>query len=128
MIHLSTEGIVATNAVMAHTLSTYVLDTALGRPARAMDVTLERMNDDGVATIGGGTTNAEGRIASLAASAMLTPGTYRIRFDTEGYFTASGRDTFYPEVAIHFRIGRDAEHYHVPLHVSPFGYSTSREA
>jgi len=112
---------------MTHTLSTYVLDTALGRPARATDVTLERINDDGIATIGGGTTNADGRIASLATSAMLTPGTYRMRFDTEGYFTASGRDTFYPEVAITFRIGTGVEHYHVSLHVSPYGYSTSRE-
>ena len=118
----------ATEAVMTRTLSTYVLDTALGRPARAMDVTLERINDDGTTTVGGGTTNAEGRIASLATSAILTPGTYRMRFDTEGYFTASGRQTFYPEVAIHFRIGTGAEHYHIPLHVSPFGYSTSREA
>jgi 5-hydroxyisourate hydrolase len=118
---------VATDALMAHTLSTYVLDTALGRPARAMDVTLERMNDDGLVTIGGGTTNAEGRIASLTSSTMLTSGTYRLRYDTEGYFTASGRETFYPEVAIHFRIGAAAEHYHVLLHVSPFGYSTARE-
>jgi 5-hydroxyisourate hydrolase len=127
VLHLCEEAIVVTDSVMTHTLSTYVLDTALGRPARAMDVTLERMNDDGTATIGGGTTNAEGRIASLAPSAMLTPGTYRLRFDTEGYFTASGRDTFYPEVAIHFRIASGAEPYHVSLHVSPYGYSTSRE-
>jgi 5-hydroxyisourate hydrolase len=117
----------ATESVMTHTLSTHVLDTALGRPARAMDVTLERINDDGMTTVGGGTTNADGRILSLAASAMLTPGTYRIRFDTEGYFTASGRETFYPEIAIHLRIGAATEHYHVPLHVSPYGYFTSRE-
>ncbi|MEO6527226.1 MAG: hydroxyisourate hydrolase [Gemmatimonadaceae bacterium] len=116
-----------TDSAMAHTLSTYVLDTALGRPARAMDVTLERMNDDGAITVGGGTTSAEGRIASLTTNVRLTTGAYRLRFDTEGYFTASGRDTFYPEVAIHFRIGEQDAHCHVVLHVSPFGYSTARE-
>lgn len=109
------------------TLSTHVLDVALGRPARGIDVTLERVSGERMAIIGGGTTSAEGHIPSLVTQATLTPGTYRLRFDSEGYFTSTGRETFYPEIVIYFRVGAPTAHYHVQLLVSPFGYSTSWE-
>jgi 5-hydroxyisourate hydrolase len=108
------------------TLSTHVLDAALGRPARGIDVTLERVTEDRMRIIGGGTTSAEGDISSLVTQANLAPGVYRLRFDSEGYFAATGRETFYPEIVIHFRVGAATAHYHVQLLLSPFGYSTYR--
>ena len=109
------------------TLSTHVLDVALGRPARGIDATLERVTDDRMLIIGGGTTNAEGNITSLVTQTALAPGVYRLRFDSEGYFAATGRETFYPEIVIHFRVGAGIAQYHVQLLLSPFGYSTSWE-
>jgi 5-hydroxyisourate hydrolase len=109
------------------TLSVHVLDVAFGRPARGIDVTLERVTDERMLIIGGSTTNAEGHISSLTTQTTFGPGFYRLRFDSEGYFAATGRETFYPEIVIHFRVGAATAHYHVQLLVSPFGYSTSWE-
>ena len=108
-------------------ITTHVLDTSLGRPASGVLITLER-NDKGGGwtTVGSGTTDADGRIAPLLGERRATPGTYRITFDTGGYFAQSGTPTFFPSVSITFEIGEGEEHYHVPLLVSPFGYSTYR--
>jgi 5-hydroxyisourate hydrolase len=108
----------------ASTLSTHVLDTSTGRPAAGVPVTLERA--DGTA-VGSGVTDADGRLRDfLDAGATLGEGVYRARFDVETYFARTGRPSFYPEVAILFRVGAGAEHYHVPLLLSAFGYSTYR--
>lgn len=110
------------------TLSTHVLDTALGLPARGLRVVLERIDEHGeVTSLGAGTTDDDGRLRQvLAAGAELTAGTYRLRFDTGPYFGAASRDTLYPEVAIVFRATDTVQHYHVPLLLSPFGYTTYR--
>jgi 5-hydroxyisourate hydrolase len=106
------------------TLSTHVLDTALGRPAAGVPIALTR--DDGTA-LGGGVTDADGRLRDLVpAGKPLGKGTYRLRFDLGAYFAAAGREAFYPEVTVVFRVGARDEHYHVPLLVSPYGYSTYR--
>ncbi|MGY2701809.1 MULTISPECIES: hydroxyisourate hydrolase [unclassified Nocardioides] len=97
-------------------LSTHVLDTSRGRPAAGVAVRLE----SGGAFLGAGVTDGDGRVASLAAD--LPPGDYTLVFDTGSYL---GADAFYPEVAVAFRVGGD-EHYHVPLLLNPFGYSTYR--
>jgi 5-hydroxyisourate hydrolase len=99
------------------TLSTHVLDTALGRPAAGIQVTL-RTNEG--ADIDVGTTDGDGRVGSLGGD--LAAGSYSLRFDTGGYL---GDDAFYPEVVVSFRVGTD-EHYHVPVLLSPYGYSTYR--
>ena len=104
------------------TLSTHVLDTALGCPAGGVPVTLS--NADG-RTLGTGTTDEDGRVGRLGPD-PLEPGSYTLRFDTAGYFAASGRTTFYPEVVVTFTIAGGGEHYHVPVLLSPFGYSTYR--
>ena len=116
-----------TASLMA-TISTHVLDTALGVPARGVAVTLERVDAAGAAArIGGGATNDDGRLRDLLAPGeSLGAGTYRLRFDTGGYFAAGGREAFFPEVAVLFRVPDGAQHYHVPLLLSPFGYSTYR--
>ena len=105
------------------TLSTHVLDTALGRPAQGIRVTLERGDD----VVGSGVTDADGRVRDLhKKDAPLSEGSYRLTFYVSEYFSKAGRETFFPEVVVDFRIGGGEEHYHVPLLLSPFGYSTYR--
>ena len=101
-------------------LSTHVLDTGAGRPATGVAVVLESAGGEAVAE---GRTDADGRIPSLGGD--LATGDYRLRFDTGGWFAAAGVDAFYPEVVVAFTIAAD-EHFHVPLLLSPFGYSTYR--
>lgn len=102
------------------TLSTHVLDTSLGRPAAGIRVVLSR---DGK-TLGEGRTDADGRARDLVS--QLSPGTYRLTFETGPYFAASGRDAFYRDITIDFVVKESGQHYHVPLLLSPFGYSTYR--
>jgi len=103
------------------TLSTHVLDAALGRPAAGVGVRLE--DADGT-VLTEAQTDSDGRVTSFAPS--LDAGTYRLRFDTGGYFAASEQAGFYPEVVVTFDITDAQQHYHVPLLLSPFAYSTYR--
>ena len=104
-------------------LSTHVLDATAGRPAVGMPVRLEQPDGTVLAIA---TTDADGRIRDWADPGAARPGTYRLVFDTGAYFLARGIATFYPEVAVMFAIGDPAEHYHVPLLLSPYAYSTYR--
>ena len=105
------------------TVSTHVLDTALGRPAVGIRVELER---DG-AVLESGVTDADGRVRDqYGKSVPLGPGIYLLRFFVDEYFTKDGLLHFFPEVIISFRIEAMGQHYHVPLLLSPFGYSTYR--
>ena len=103
------------------TLSTHVLDTALGIPAAGIHVVLFR----GDTALGESTTDADGRAKSISKGA-LEAGEYRLRFDVEPYFRMSGRESFYRSITIDFVVRAAGEHYHVPLLLSPFGYSTYR--
>ena len=121
-------------------ISTHVLDIAVGRPAAGMRVRLERVAAAGQQAASAGeeiataSADADGRVASLGPAA-ISPGTYRLIFDTGGYLTqqrgdgANGADSgagpFLPEVTVTFAVTDDG-HYHVPLLMSPFGYSTYR--
>jgi len=102
-------------------ITTHILDAALGGPARGVGVALTRA--DGV-EVASGVTDDAGRITDLGP-ALLEAGTYRLAFATGEYFAGTGRDTFYPVVSIDFAVV-DAEHYHVPLLLSPYSYSTYR--
>ncbi len=102
------------------TLSTHVLDAVRGAPAAGVAVTLLAADDTPSATA---VTDSDGRIAGLGES--LGPGVYRVRFATAEYFAAQGVETFYPEVTIAFTVAEE-RHYHVPLLLSPFAYSTYR--
>jgi len=97
-------------------ISTHVLDTAKGSPAVGVGITLE--NELGV--VASGVTNADGRLKLVDAPPAA--GTYRITFDTAGY----DPNGFFPRVVIEFTVRGGAQHYHVPLLLSPFGYSTYR--
>jgi 5-hydroxyisourate hydrolase len=109
-------------------ITTHILDTALGRPAEGVPVVLERLGGSGEpAVLGRGVTDVDGRLRDLAPPApVLDVGVYRLRFDTGAYFQSQGLDGFYPEVAVTFQVEDGREHYHVPLLLSPFGYSTYR--
>jgi 5-hydroxyisourate hydrolase len=108
------------------TISSHILDTALGRPAEGLAVKLEALDDDGAArTLAERTTNDDGRVTDLAA-AGIGPGAYRITFETGAYHRATGQQVFYPSVEVVFRVDAAADHLHIPLLLSPFGYSTYR--
>jgi len=106
---------------MSH-VTTHVLDAALGRPAAGVPVVLA---DETGAVLASAVTDADGRVGDLGPDA-LAAGAYRLTFDTAAYFAASERRSFYPRVTIDFDLVDEAAHYHVPLLLSPFAYSTYR--
>jgi 5-hydroxyisourate hydrolase len=108
-------------------ITTHVLDTARGRPASGVPVLLEIRSEHGWREIGRAETDADGRARQiLPAGSELAAGTYRITFGIEVYFQAQGIEGFYPEASIVFYVRDAAQHYHVPLLLSPYGYSTYR--
>jgi 5-hydroxyisourate hydrolase len=106
---------------MSH-VTTHVLDAALGRPAAGVPVVLA---DASGGVIASGVTDADGRVGDLGPDA-LAAGAYRLTFDTAAYFAATDRRSFYPRVTIDFDLADEGAHYHVPLLLSPFAYSTYR--
>lgn len=112
---------------MSH-ISTHVLDTSLGRPAAGVNVVLESADAKGNWTqLSHGTTEHDGRItALLKPGTELIAGDYRIRFATGDYFRGLGITVFYPEVVVNVRFDTAGGRYHLPLLLSPFGYSTYR--
>lgn len=135
-------------------ITTHVLDTARGKPAAGVPIHLELSRDGQWQPLGSGVTDDDGRLRTLTPAGPVEPGTYRIRFDTAAYFAATGAvgaaagssgaggaagatqgakagispgvDYFFPTVEIQFVVADGATHYHVPLLLSPFGYSTYR--
>ena len=107
------------------TISTHVLDTSIGRPAAAVDVRLLAREPDGTwREIGRGATGADGRVPGLSSAPGVSE--YCLRFDVGSYFRARGTDSFYSIVNVEFQAADANAHYHVPLLVSPYGYSTYR--
>ncbi|HEX2724087.1 MAG TPA: hydroxyisourate hydrolase [Gemmatimonadaceae bacterium] len=105
------------------TVSTHVLDTALGSPAKGVRVTLERDHS----LIGSGVTDEDGRVRDLLErGSSLGEGEYKLTFSVGEYFAASKTPTFYTKIVITFLVEGGGGHYHVPLLVSPYGYSTYR--
>ena len=107
-------------------VTTHVLDTAAGRPGRNISVMLMNKANNDWQTIAQGVTNTDGRVSDLLPTGKtLSPGVYKIVFETGNYYAEQKLKTFYPSVEILFTVFDDA-HYHVPLLISPFGYSTYR--
>jgi 5-hydroxyisourate hydrolase len=102
-------------------ISTHVLDTVTGMPAAGVAVTLERLEEDGPSTMASASTDEGGRVADLLGGNRLRTGVYRLVFNTAAY-----GNTFYPEVAIVFRVSDPDQHHHIPLLLSAYGYSTYR--
>ena len=102
-------------------ITTHVLDTARGVPGRAIAVELERAEHGLWHLVGAGITDDDGRLRTLTSPGPVAPGTYRIRFQTGAYQIG-----FFPVVEIQFTVDDSAQHYHVPLLLSPYSYSTYR--
>lgn len=108
-------------------ITTHVLDTASGKPAAGLSVRLERsLADESFEEIARGVTDPDGRLGDLIAEGTLVAGVHRVVFDTGAYHEREGVSGFYPSVTIVFRVDDTSQHYHVPLLLSPFGYSTYR--
>ncbi len=109
-------------------ISTHILDVARGKPAAGIAVVLDQQREGGGWTrLGEGASNEDGRVKSLLPDgAALTPGVHRLTFAVEAYLAQAHGGGFYPEVAIAFRVAVPTEHFHVPLLLSPYGYSTYR--
>lgn len=108
-------------------ITTHVLDTSRGRPASGVPVLLEFRVDDGWREIARAETDADGRARQLLPQgAPLTTGTWRLTFGVGKYFASGSVESFYPEASIVFLIRDPEQHYHVPLLLSPYGYSTYR--
>jgi len=102
------------------TLSTHVLDTGLGEPAPGVPVRLEREHDGGWVPVAAGVTDDDGRLRDWVPDEQWYAGTYRLVFDT------AARSVFFPEVSVVFFVAEPSRHHHVPLLLSPYGYSTYR--
>lgn len=109
-------------------ITTHVLDTSTGRPAGGLSVVLEMLSGADVwKVLGNGMTDEDGRLRTLLPSGVeLELATYRLSFATGGYFASQNLESFYPKVQIVFVVRDASQHYHVPLLLSPFGYTTYR--
>jgi 5-hydroxyisourate hydrolase len=109
-----------------NSITTHVLDTARGAPAAGLSVTLHVHSAGGWQEAGRGVTNQDGRVSNLVAGKNLEAGRYRLTFDTAAYLARFNASSFFPEISILFEVNDTDQHYHVPLLLSPFGYSTYR--
>lgn len=107
-------------------ISTHVLDTARGRPAAGVDVRLDRRDGDRWATLTEAVTDDDGRVADLLGGGVLDAGVHRLTFATGDYHARTAAEAFHPRVTIEFEVRDPDEHHHVPLLLSPFGYTTYR--
>ena len=106
-------------------ITTHVLDTALGRPAAGVPVRLEHVTEGNPRVLADATTNDDGRVPKLGPD-RVEAGTYRLTFHVAAYAAATGQSCFFPEVSLTFTLADPAQHYHVPLLLSPFAYSSYR--
>jgi 5-hydroxyisourate hydrolase len=108
------------------TITTHVLDLSRGRPARGIPVVLERVGAPQSTVPARATTDADGRVKTFTPTPSLQAGTYRLTFEIGSYFAAAGVEAFYPRVVVEFEVRDAAQHHHVPLLLSPYGYSIYR--
>ncbi|HBV39418.1 MAG TPA: hydroxyisourate hydrolase [Erwinia sp.] len=107
------------------TITTHILDTALGKPARGVAVSLEQNSSQGWLPVAQGETDAEGRLKDLTPE-PLAPGHYRLIAEIGDYFAADGRDALYVSAQIDFMLSETGSHYHLPFLISPWSWSTYR--
>jgi 5-hydroxyisourate hydrolase len=107
-------------------ITTHVLDTSLGKPAAGIHVTLSRRDGETYTELARAVTDNDGRVRDFLPAITVTPGSYRLSFETAAHFRASSREAFFDRVALDFLVTDANQHYHVPLLLTPFGYSTYR--
>ena len=104
-------------------ITTHILDTSRGKPAAGVPVVLYKQHDDYWDIIAANTTDKDGRVTEFAdQNGQLLPGVYKLKFEVQNYFEG---ESFFPFVEVAFSVSK-GQHYHVPLLLSPFGYSTYR--
>jgi 5-hydroxyisourate hydrolase len=108
------------------TITTHVLDTRSGRPAAGVMVRLELVEAGGNRPVATGATDADGRIRDWLPAGGVPPGEYCLAFETGAWFEAAGQPTIYPEICVTFLVAEGQPHYHIPLLLAPFGYTTYR--
>jgi 5-hydroxyisourate hydrolase len=106
-------------------ITTHVLDISLGKPAAQVTIILESIGEHKTA-LAEAQTNADGRVAPSLYEGNLAPGLYVIKFSLAAYFARSQRTSIYPFVTVHFMLDNPHQHFHLPLLISPAGYSTYR--
>jgi 5-hydroxyisourate hydrolase len=109
-----------------NSITTHVLDTSRGRPALNLKIELQIKSGDNWKSVGAGITDDNGRCDALLGETPFAAGIYRLTFHTGAYFKSQHVETFYPDVPVIFEVRDARTHYHVPLLISPFGYSTYR--
>ncbi|CAO1388819.1 unnamed protein product [Diamesa hyperborea] len=108
-------------------LSSHILDTSRGKPADNVEIKLFKLvNNEWIKSPSSGVTDKDGRFKDFTKIDHATMGTYKLRFDVEDYFQRLGVESLYQFIEIAFKISSDTEHYHIPLLLNPFGYSTYR--
>jgi len=108
-------------------ITTHVLDVSMGRPAANVSIVLEsRSSAAAWSEVSRGVTDNDGRLKDLATDKNLSAGIYRLTFDTGAYFAKRQVESLYPKITVQFEVKAGQEHYHIPLLLSPFGYSTYR--
>ena len=108
-------------------ITTHILDISMGTPVWNVPVILEKETDEGWQVAGRGVTDDDGRLKfTPGEDRIFEAGNYRLTFDTGGYFAGREVEAFYPQVMVVFTVRDATQHYHVPLLLSPFGYSTYR--
>lgn len=126
LISALTAPAMAMAAAASNLLSVHILDQQTGKPAANVDVVLEQKTDNGWQPLNTGRTDKDGRIKALWPEQEAKPGDYRVTFKTKAYFDSKQQESFFPEVPVEFHISNTQEHYHVPLLLSQYGYSTYR--
>lgn len=107
-------------------ITTHVLDTSRGSPAPGVPVALLLRHGNALRELARAVTDRDGRVRDFAPAEPLTAGCYQLVFDTAAYFSASRESAFFPRVLIEFEVADPTQHHHVPVLLSPFGYTTYR--
>jgi len=107
-------------------ITTHVLDTSLGKPAEGIAVSLSLSKYGSLQPLARAITDADGRVRAFVPDLPLVIGTYQLVFETAAYFRAASREAFYERVTLEFHVADAVQHYHVPLLLTPFGYTTYR--
>jgi len=107
-------------------ITTHVLDTSVGKPAAGIDVTLSVKDGASSRELSRGVTDADGRVRAFVPEPPRAAGSYLLSFDAAAYFRSSGRAAFFEHVTLEFKVLDPSQHYHVPLLITPYGYTTYR--
>ena len=127
IISIAMACISAISFAASNPLSVHILDLQSGQPMAGVAVTLEQGKGSDWVQLSSGVTNDQGRIVALyPADQALSPGVYRVIFKTGQHYARLNQKTFFVEIPVQFNIEKVDEHYHIPLLMSPYGYSTYR--